>query len=90
MPGGSRKAQNWTPRERADQYTDAIIDYCRRLTVFPNLGRARDDIRPGIRTIGFKGRVLIAFVVTEGIVTVIGIFYGGRDYVAMLSGKKRS
>lgn len=35
----------------AARYTEAIVAYCEELAAFPHRGRARDDIRPGLRTI---------------------------------------
>ena len=71
--------------ENAARYTEAIIAYCEGLTDFPSRGTARDDIRPGLRTIGYRKRVIIAFAVFDDIVAVLGVFYGGRDYEAMLA-----
>ena len=34
----------------------------------------------GLRTIGFRRHVTIAFTVEADAVTIIGIFYGGQDY----------
>lgn len=51
----------------------------------PDRGTARDDIRPGLRTVGFRRRVIIAFAVLDQAVVVIGVFYGGRDYEAVLN-----
>ncbi|MGH6754736.1 MAG: hypothetical protein ACREDP_21480 [Bradyrhizobium sp.] len=42
----------------------------------------RDDLFPGLRTIGFERRVTIAFVVTADMVLIEGIFYGGQDFEA--------
>ncbi len=42
-------------------YTNSIVAFCEELATFPRLGKARDDIRPGLRTIGFQRRVLVAF-----------------------------
>ena len=66
--------------ERAETYTDGIIQYCQDLAVFPLRGTARDDIRPGLRTIGYKRRVVIAFTVLGETVAILGLYYGGRDY----------
>lgn len=63
----------------------AILDYCDELVVFPCIGVARDDLRPGLRTIGFRRRVVIAFAVTEETVEVLGIYYGGRNYEALIA-----
>jgi len=43
-------------------------------------GSKRDDIRPGLRVTNYKGRAVIAFDVSEALVSIIGIFYGGQDY----------
>lgn len=40
----------------------------------PFRGRARDDIRPGLRIIGYKRRVVIAFLVVEAVVVIVGVF----------------
>ena len=44
----------------------------------------RDDIRPGLRTISYRRRVIVAFTVDATDVTILGIFYGGRDYRSAL------
>ena len=62
----------------------SIYDYCTRLSDFPHLGIARDDLFPGMRTLGFKRRALIAFIVTKHDVEIYGIYYGGRDYEALI------
>ncbi|SEE80963.1 type II toxin-antitoxin system RelE/ParE family toxin [Ruania alba] len=70
--------------DRAEGYVSAIVDYCDGLASFPFVGVARDDLRPGIRTIGFRRRVVIAFAVTEESVEILGVYYGGRDYETLL------
>jgi toxin ParE1/3/4 len=42
--------------EVAARYTEAIVAYCEELAAFPHRGSARDDIRSGLRTIGFRRR----------------------------------
>ena len=71
--------------EVATRYTEAIVAYCEDLAVFPHRGSSRDDIKSGLRTIGFRRRVVIAFAVLDQTVTIIGVFYGGRDYEVVLS-----
>ncbi|MFB6575780.1 type II toxin-antitoxin system RelE/ParE family toxin [Kocuria palustris] len=44
----------------AEGFATAIIDYCDELADSPMIGLARDDIRPGLRTIGFRRRAVIA------------------------------
>jgi len=70
--------------EIAERYTSAIVTYCESLQTFPRRGTRRDDIRPGLRTTNYKKRAVIAFDVDANTVSIIGIFYGGRDYEALL------
>lgn len=70
----------------ASGFVDGIVDHIAGLSAFPRRGTARDDIRPGLRTMGWRRRVTIAFVVEERTVVVIGVFYGGRDFETLLSG----
>lgn len=72
-------------RETAARYTDSIVTFCEALAEFPYRGRSRDDIRPGLRTIGFRRRVVIAYAVVGQGVLIVGVFYGGRDYEAVLT-----
>lgn len=71
--------------DTAAHYIDAIITYCEQLADFPHRGRAREDIRPGLRTIGYRRRAVIAFTVSEDMLTILGIYYGGRDYERLLA-----
>jgi len=70
--------------DRAERYISAILDFCDSLAGIPFVGQARDDIRPGMRTTGFRRRVTIAFAVTDTTVEILGIYYGGRDYESLL------
>lgn len=67
-----------------ERYTAAIVKYCLALSTFPHRGTHRDDIRPGVRTIGYRRRATIAFEIAGDIVNILGIYYGGQDYVADL------
>lgn len=70
--------------DRAEAYVSELLDYCDNLALFPFVGAARDDLRPGIRTIGFRRRVVIAFAPTDARVEILGVYYGGRDHEALL------
>ncbi len=69
----------------AQRYTGSILDQCEKLNRFPDRGTPRDDLRPGLRTIAFKRRVVIAYAVMEDRVLIVGIFYGGQDFAALLT-----
>ena len=47
-------------------------------------GTPRDDIRRGLRTVGFEHRVTIAFRVQAERVLILRVFYGGQDWEAVL------
>ena len=64
----------------AGAYVDRIEVACMALEIFPERGTRRDDIRPGIRTVGFERRATIAFRVAEANVEILRIFHGGQDY----------
>jgi len=60
-------------------YVGRILDVCRRLDVFPRRGTMRDDLYPGLRTLGFERRAVIAFLVGQEDVHILRILYGGQD-----------
>ena len=70
--------------EIASRFVNGIIDHVATLNEFPKRGTARDDIFSGLRTLSWRRRVTIAFVVEQVDVVVIGIFYGGRDFETLL------
>lgn len=70
--------------EIAARYTEAIVSYCESLRTIPHRGTMRDDVRPGLRTTNYKKRAVIAFDVAPGLVSIIGVFYGGQNYETIL------
>ena len=75
-------------RDVAQRFVSAILDYIDSILAFPLAGRARDDVRPGVRTTTFKKRTLIAYEVDESsgelVVNILGVFHGGQDWEAAL------
>ena len=49
----------------AQRFVSAILDYIDGILAFPLAGRAREDVRPGMRTTTFKKGTLIAYEVDE-------------------------
>lgn len=66
----------------ADSFVTAIVEYCRSFSTFPERGARRDDIRPRLRTVGYRRRVTIAFEVADDAVNILGVYYGGQDFEA--------
>ena len=75
--------------EIPQRFVSAILDHVDGILVFPLAGRARDDVRPGMRTTTFKKKTLVAYEVDESsdelVVNVFGVFHGGQDWEAALS-----
>ncbi len=65
--------------ERAIGYIERMEDCCRNRSLFPDRGTRRDDLRPGLRILGFERCAVIAFLVAEDTVTILRILYGGGD-----------
>ena len=61
-------------------YIDRIERYCSGFDLASQRGHARDDIRPGLRIIGFERRITISFTVTDQAVTILRLFYGGQNW----------
>ncbi len=64
----------------AGAYIDRIEAACMTLATSPERGTRRDDIRSGLRTIGFERRATIVFQMKRSEVVIVRIFYGGQDY----------
>jgi toxin ParE1/3/4 len=65
--------------QRAMNYISRIEGYCLGFDLASERGAKRDDLLPGLRTIGFERRVTIAFHVEPTTVTINRVLYGGRD-----------
>ena len=65
--------------ERALAYIERIEKACMSLRTIPERGTLREDLRPGLRVMGFERRALIAFRVKSGTVAILRILYGGRS-----------
>lgn len=66
--------------ERAIAYLGRIEEFCLSLKTLPERGTRRDEVRPGLRIIGFERRGTIAFHMQSDRVTILRILYGGRDF----------
>ena len=69
-------------RDIAAKFVNEIQDFCFRLEHTPERGTKRDDLRAGLRTIGYRRRATILFEVDhkQHRVVIVGIYYGGRNY----------
>jgi plasmid stabilization system protein ParE len=68
----------------ARAFTGRLEAYCLGFETFPERGTRRDDIRPGLRTVGFRRKATVAFTIKEDRVVILRILYGGRNVDAFL------
>lgn len=56
-----------------------IREHCLDLSTFPQRGTERVEIMPGLRIVGYRRAVSIAFAVEGERVLILGVFYAGRN-----------
>jgi toxin ParE1/3/4 len=71
--------------DTAMAYVERLEAYCLGFDLASERGTLRGDVRPGLRIVGFERRITIAFVVDDQSVTVLRLFYGGRDWERALT-----
>ena len=69
----------------AIRYIERIETFCMRLDLASERGVLREDIRPGLRVVGFERRLTVAFSVGVGTVTIYRLFYGGQNWEDVLA-----
>ena len=73
----------------AARFADGVVAFCQiTLSRYPYRGRSRDDLRPGLRVLGYRRRVAVTYTVDddERVVSILGVFYGGQDWQAAEAG----
>lgn len=67
------------------RFIESIEHYCLGFADTPERGTRRDDLRPGLRTVGFRRRATILFAVDRAArqVVIHGIYYAGRSLEGM-------
>lgn len=67
-------------------YLNRVKTWLASFSTASERGTRRDDVRPGLRTIGFERRITVAFTVTPDSVVVQRVFYGGQNWDEDLTG----
>jgi toxin ParE1/3/4 len=68
----------------AISYIERLETYIQGFAMASERGHLREDIRPGLRVIGFEHRAAIAFTVEDERVIILRVFYGGRNWTELL------
>lgn len=71
-------------RARARDVIDRIEASCHRLAAFPAMGRAAEELGPGLRLFPIQRRAVIVYRATGQTVDLLGVYYGGRDVAALM------
>jgi toxin ParE1/3/4 len=64
----------------AFEYTSRIEAHAARLTEFPQRGTPRDDLVPGMRTIPYRRRTIIAYRVSGDDVEILRLVHAGQGW----------
>jgi toxin ParE1/3/4 len=70
-------------RATADAWLDRIETRIASLASYPDRGTPRDDLAPGLRTIPFERRLLIAYRVGADVVDVLRVVDARRDLMLL-------
>jgi plasmid stabilization system protein ParE len=64
------------------RFVESIEAYCIGFATMPERGTRRNDLRAGLRTVGFRRRATILFEVdrTAQRVVIHGVYYAGRNW----------
>jgi toxin ParE1/3/4 len=68
----------------ARAYVQRVEAWLATFDIAAERGTLRDDLQPGLRTIGFERRVTAAFTVEDARVVILRLFSGGQDWGAVL------
>lgn len=70
--------------DTAQRFVSAVLDHVDGILIFPLAGRARDDLRAGMRVTTYKKRTTVAYEVDETsgelVVNILGVFHGGQNW----------
>jgi toxin ParE1/3/4 len=70
---------------RAQHFIGQIQHRCDLLRDAPEQGRARPDLRKGLRVVPYGRSVVIAYQLTADVVEVLRVFYGGQNYETIMA-----
>lgn len=78
-------------RALAEAFIERVIAFCEGLATAPKRGLAHDHIRPGLRTVGWRRTITVAFQVddAQARVSILGVFYRGRDVQVLLRARTK-
>ncbi len=78
--------------ERAWAFVEKLRQKCHELETAPLRGQQRNDLMKNLRIMPLDKKAVAAFLVDEETqaVLILNIFYGGRDYEALITAPPKS
>lgn len=66
--------------EAADIFVDKLYESCKALIVMPEMGRSRNELLPGLRSLTYKGYIIFYRIFTEkGKLAIVRVLNGCMD-----------
>lgn len=72
--------------QAARRVIDGLVQACDRLVDTPRMGRARDDLRPGLRS-WVVAPYMVFYVIVGESIEVVRVLHGARNIEAILSNR---
>ena len=69
----------------AQRYVAKVDEHLKGFDLAAQRGTARNDVRTGIRVVGYRRQLTIAFTVDDDVVTIVRIFRAGEDWESDLA-----
>lgn len=69
----------------AERFTGRLRSFCYNLTYAPDRGSRRNDLTPGLRSIGYRRRATIVFSIQGSAVVIVRAIYRGRSIEALFA-----
>lgn len=69
--------------DTALSFVEGLEEFCLGFDLASKRGTERKDIRKGLRIIGYRRRVTIAFTVKTKRVVILRLFYGGQNWTKL-------
>jgi toxin ParE1/3/4 len=66
----------------ADKFIDALYESCKDLAAMPHMGRARDELMPGLRSMSHRGYI-IYYLVGPHRLEIVRVLNGCMDVDSM-------
>lgn len=71
----------------ASDFIARIQTRCNKIGLAPNGGTNRPDLGQGIQLVPFEKSAVILYRIIDNSVHIVNVFYGGRNYDAIMRGK---